>query len=235
MHLRIGTSGYAFPDWKGPFYPADLPNDQFLTYYAGRFPAVEINNTFYRMPREKVLLDWAAQVPDGFRFAVKASQKITHINRLKDVGELLGYLFPTLNVLGAKLGPTLFQLPPNFKLDLPRLDDFLARLPRRWKAALEFRHQSWFTDPVFSALKAKDMALCVLEQDEFTAPLVATATWGYVRLHRLSYDADSLRAWAAKLLGEPWEEAYVFFKHDLGPDQGSGPPAASAFMQAARA
>jgi uncharacterized protein YecE (DUF72 family) len=229
MAWFVGTSGYAFKEWKGPFFPETLPDDEMLGYYATRFRAVEINNTFYRMPREKHLLDWASQVPDGFRFALKASQRITHHARLRDTGELTGYLSQTVAVLAHKLGPTLFQLPPSLKKDLPRLEAFLESLPKRWKVAFEFRHPSWFADDrVLEALKAKDASLCVSDQDDMKTPVVATASWGYARLHRFDYAEADLATWASALRALPWDDGYVFFKHNHEP--GSGPPAAEALM-----
>ena len=224
----VGTSGYAFKEWKGSFYPEKLPAAKMLEHYAGQFPAVEINATFYRMPREKTLLDWAAAVPESFRFALKASQRITHHARLKDAAELVGYVAQTSAVLGTRLGPTLFQLPPTLRKDLPRLVDFLAILPKRWQVAMEFRHTSWFEDDVFDALRTRDVALCISDQDDLETPVVATAGWGYARLHRLAYDAAALDRWAAALAAQPWTESYVFFKHDHSPE--SGPPVARALM-----
>ncbi len=229
MEWFVGTSGYAFKEWKGPFYPEKLPDAEMLGYYASKFRSVEINNTFYRMPREKNLLDWGAQVPDGFRFAIKASQRITHHAQLRDAGEMIDYLAHTVAVLAHKLGPTLFQLPPFLKRDVPRLQAFVDALPKRWKVAIEFRHKSWFEDDqALEVLKAKDVALCISDQDELQTPVVATASWGYVRLHRFDYAADGLAKWAEVLGGQPWEEGYVFFKHDHSP--GSGPPIAEALM-----
>lgn len=227
MQVLAGTSGWSFKEWKGKFYPSDLPADGQLAYYAGRFPVVEVNNTFYRMPKEHVLADWAAQVPDGFRFAVKASQRITHHSRLKDVGENAQYFFRVVSALGDRRGPSLFQLPPNLKKDLPLLTDFLALIPPRWRATIEFRHQSWFEDPVYEALKSKDVALCISDQDDITTPPIATASWGYARLHRLTYDQAALEKWAETIRKQPWQEAFVFFKHDE--TEGSGPDAATAF------
>jgi uncharacterized protein YecE (DUF72 family) len=224
----VGTSGYSFKEWTGPFYPEKLPNTGMLEYYGGQFAAVEINNTFYRMPREKTLLDWAATVPESFRFALKASQRITHHARLKDAADLVGYLAQTSAVLGTRLGPTLFQLPPNLKKDLPRLVDFLAILPKRWRVTMEFRHNSWFDDEVFDALRDKGVALCISDQDELETPAVPTTDWGYTRLHRLAYDAAALDRLAASLAAQPWLESYVFFKHDHSPE--SGPPVALALM-----
>jgi uncharacterized protein YecE (DUF72 family) len=233
MRIAVGTSGYAYKEWKGTFYPADLPADGMLRYYGERFETVEINNTFYRMPVEKVLLAWASEVPDGFRFVLKASQKITHFKRLKDVGSEVEYFLRVANVLGAKLGPTLFQLPPNLKKDLPRLVAFLALVPRTWRAAFEFRHASWFEDDVFAALKERNAAMCVAdtdpaddEKDALEVPFVATADWGYLRLRRAGYAPPDLAAWAGKVRSQPWTDAFVFFKHE---DAGAGPRLAAEF------
>jgi uncharacterized protein YecE (DUF72 family) len=160
---------------------------------------------------------------------VKASQRITHKARLADVGSDVEYFLRVCSALGPRRGPSLFQLPPNLKKDLPRLTAFLAHIPRRWQATIEFRHASWFDEEVYGALRQHDCALCISDQDDFTTPLVATAGWGYARLHRLTYDAAALADWAAKLKAQPWHEAYVFFKHDE--TAGSGPEAAEAFLR----
>ena len=174
MKLLAGTSGYAFKEWKGTFYPADLKDDGWLGYYATKFPSVEINNTFYRLPKESVLLDWASQVPETFTFAIKASQRITHFARLKEeAASPLEYLLRTTSALGGRLGPTLFQLPPNMKKDLPRLRGFLGLLPSNGRRfAIEFRHESWFDDDVVSALREHDVAQVVAEQDDFKCPVL---------------------------------------------------------------
>ena len=224
MQIRVGTSGWSYKGWKGSFYPSDLAADDMLRFYATRLPTVEINNSFYRIPREKVLMDWAAQVPAEFRFVLKASRRITHINRLASQDDSLDYFLKTVNVLGERLGPTLFQCPPSLRLDLPRLRDFLERVPRTWRAALEFRHASWFTDEVYEALRAHDVALVAAEEDEDATPLVATASWGYLRLRRTLYSTEELAAWAARVAGQPWKEAFVFLKHDE--EGGTGPDAA---------
>jgi len=225
--FHVGTSGFAFKEWKGPFYPEKLPDKDMLGYYASRFSTVEINNTFYRMPREKNLIEWAEQVPDGFKFAIKASQRITHHAQLRDTGELVEYLARSISVMGEKLGPTLFQLPPSLKKDVPRLQAFLEILPRKWRVTIEFRHKSWFEDDqVLETLRAREVPLCISDQDDFETPLVATASWGYVRLHKLDYDEAGLTAWADRLKALPWSDAFVYFKHDHGP--GSGPPVAEA-------
>jgi len=231
VKLLVGTSGYSFKEWKGTFYPADLKSDGMLGFYATKFPALEVNNTFYRLPRESVLLDWAAQVPEDFKFSLKASQRITHHARLKEEStDLIEYLLRTTAVLGTRLGPILFQLPPNLKKDLNRLRGFLGLLPFDRRFAFEFRHESWFDEDVFSALRERNMAMCVAEQEMFKCPVVCTASWGYVRLHRLDYDAAALAEWARCVATQPWNEAYVFFKHDEG--AGSGPPAVEAFVAA---
>jgi len=218
MAVRAGTSGYAYKEWKGSFYPADLADDGMLTHYAGRLPTVEINNTFYRMPKESVVLGWADQVPDTFRFVLKASRRITHFGRLKGVESELAYFLQVSQALGAKRGPSLFQLPPNMKKDLGRLSEFLALLPRDWPAAFEFRHASWFDDEIYAALQSRNAALCIADQAdaEEATPFVATADWGYLRLRREEYDADALASWAARIGERGWAEAYVFFKHEDG-------------------
>jgi len=226
MRVAVGTSGFAYKEWKGSFYPDDLPASGMLAFYSSRFPTVEINNTFYRMPTEKVLLQWAAQVPDEFSFVLKASQRITHHARLKNVDELLEYFTRTASVLGPKLGPTLFQLPPNMKQDVARLRDFLALLPRRWRAAFEFRHASWFDDETYAALRERDAALCVADTDDDEGHVVATAAWGYLRLRREAYDDAALEAWAERVAAQPWTEAVVFFKHE---DEATGPALAARF------
>ena len=231
MKLLAGTSGYAFKEWKGSFYPSDCKDDAMLGLYSSRFPTVEINNTFYRLPKEQVLLDWAAQVPAPFTFAIKASQRITHYARLKPESlSAVEFLMKTTASLGSRLGPVLFQLPPNLKRDFDRLRVFLDTLPLDRRFTIEFRHESWFGDDVFDVLRARDIALCVTEQPDFASPVVSTASWGYARLHKLDYDDAALGEWAKKLGGQPWSDAYVYFKHDEG--IGSGPPAVDAFQRA---
>jgi len=220
VRVLTGTSGYSYKEWKGSFYPEDLPAEEMLRYYASRLSAVEINNTFYRMPKAAILARWSEQVPDGFRFVLKASQQITHRKRLKDASEPVAYFFQVAATLGDRLGPALFQLPPNLKKDLPRLTDFLATLPPASRSAFEFRHESWFADDVFEALRARGCALCVAEDEERATPFVATTGWGYLRLRRQDYGEEDLRERTGKLLSQPWSEAYVFFKHEEG---GAGP------------
>jgi uncharacterized protein YecE (DUF72 family) len=235
VHLLAGSSGFAYKPWKGPFYPDGLPDAGMLAYYAARLPTVEINNTFYRLPKPEVLEGWAGQTPPGFRFVLKASRRITHIQRLKEAGELLDYLFRTAATLGDRLGPLLFQLPPHMKKDLERLRVFLELVPRERRVTLEFRHASWFEDDVFELLHAHDAALCYAETDAddeegetLSVPLVATAGWGYLRLRRENYTDADLESWVSRINGQPWSEAYVFFKHE---DTAAAPLTARRLME----
>jgi uncharacterized protein YecE (DUF72 family) len=215
--LYAGASGYAYKEWKGSFYPSAIKPDAMLAWYGERLPTVEINNTFYRMPKKSVLESWAAQTPAHFRFAIKASQRITHMARLKTetAAESLGYLYGNLAALGDKRGPVLFQLPPNLKLDVPRLRAFLELLPEGHRATFEFRNDTWFNDEVYAALQAKSAALCLSErEDAAPPPLVATAPWGYIRLRLEHYSDQDLENWARKLQDAPWREVFAYFMHE---------------------
>jgi uncharacterized protein YecE (DUF72 family) len=225
MRTLVGTSGWSYKEWKGSFYPPKLPQDEMLGFYASRFPTVEVNNSFYRIPSEKVLMGWAERVPPDFRFVLKASRRITHNSRLAGEDGSLEYFLRAINPLGDRLGPTLFQLPPTFKKDAVRLRDFLARLPKRWMAAVEFRHASWFDDEVCDLLRSHDVALVAVDEDEGEgkgAPLVPTASWGYFRLRRTAYDTNALQAWAGRIQRAEWTDAYVFLKHEDGSPRGPG-------------
>lgn len=233
MELRTGTSGFSYKAWKGSFYPEDLADKKMLEYYGGQLPAVEINNTFYRLPKASVLEGWAAKVPESFRFSIKASRRITHFKRLKRPVDETAYLVETVGVLGARLGALLFQLPPNFKLDAERLADFLALLPEGTPAAFEFRHPSWFDEAVYALLAERNCALCVADTGgEDDPPRVATADWGYLRLRREAYDDAALDDWRAWLDAQSWNSALVFFKHE---DEGTGPRLARRFLDRATA
>jgi uncharacterized protein YecE (DUF72 family) len=226
MRLLAGASGYSFKEWKGAFYPADMQPGGMLAWYAARLPTVEINNTFYRMPKAEVLRNWAAATPAGFRFAIKASRRITHLARLKAeaAGDSLDFLYGALAALGEKRGPVLFQLPPFLKRDAPRLRDFLARLPEPRTAAFEFRDPSWHADEVYELLKKHGAALCLSErEDALPPPLVETADWGYVRLRLEQYAAADLQKWAERIAATRWREAFVYFMHE---------PTAPAYAQA---
>ena len=228
MQFFVGTSGYSYREWKGSFYPERLPQSQMLGYYAQRFSAVEINNTFYRMPATDVLQSWLQHVPTEFRFALKAPQTITHRKRLKGVRREVKNFFRAASVLNERLAPLLFQLPPNFKKDLPRLEALL-QLIGRTRAAFEFRHPTWFDGDVFDALRRKSCALCIADMDDAPIPdVVGTAGWGYVRLRRKRYTRRRLGEWIEKLRSQKWAEAYVFFKHE---ETGTGPRLAARFME----
>ncbi len=229
MRVHIGTSGYSYKEWKGTFYPADLKPDAMLAHYAQKLATVEINNTFYRMPSPAVLGQWAATVPDGFRFVLKAPQRITHQKKLKDATDTTLAFCAIAGALGPKLAALLFQLPPYARKDVATLDAFLAQiaaLPSPPRVAFEFRHASWMDDEVHAVLRARGAALCLAESDDAAASedlgalLVATADWGYLRLRRTDYDDAELAAWATRLRAQPWSDAFVFLKHE---DEGKGP------------
>jgi uncharacterized protein YecE (DUF72 family) len=228
VKLYPGTSGFSYDGWAGTFYPEDLPAAGRLAFYATKLPAVEINNTFYRMPKPELLAGWAAQVPAGFRFALKASQRITHIKRLKEVDGEVKFLLGAARQLGDKLGPVLYGLPPNLKKDVPRLAAFLALLPSDVKAAFEFRNPTWLDADVLALLKSAGAALCIADDEKGATPFEATAPWGYLRLRREDYAEAELAAWAQKVKGAGWDEAYVFFKHE---EEGAAPALAARFTE----
>ncbi|HYQ04222.1 MAG TPA: DUF72 domain-containing protein [Polyangiaceae bacterium] len=220
MQIFTGTSGFSYPEWCGHFYPEALPGAQMLRYYATRLATVEINNTFYRMPNRDTVAAWRDEVPDSFCFAIKASRRISHQKKLVDVSEDVAHLFGVVDVLGAKLGPVLFQTPPFLKKDLAVLRDFLACLPQGRMAALEFRHPSWFSDDVYSTLSESNVALVAgdLEEEEKSPPLVATANFGYLRLRRMDYDPKGIADWGTRIAAQRWQSAYAYLKHEvLGP------------------
>jgi len=218
----IGTSGYNYKEWKGPFYPADLAEQEMLKYYAQRFATVEINYTFYRMPNVRTLQGWAKETPDPFLFTLKAPRRITHDLRLRDAGDSVTYFCDTAKALKTKLGAMLFQLPPFLKKDVSRLEDFLHQLPPGFRPAFEFRNQSWFADDVFECLRRFDVALCIAEHEERSAPFEQTAHFGYFRLRRPDYSDAELAAWAQRLSDATaqWSDIFVYFKHE---EAGKGP------------
>ena len=231
MQLHVGTSGYSYKEWKGSFYPEDLAAKQMLTWYGERLNGVEINNTFYRLPKASVLESWASQVPETFRFSIKASRRITHFTRLKaEAAEPLEYLLTTLETLGERLGVVLFQMPPNLKKDAERLAAFLEMLPPGTPAAFEFRHDSWKDDEVADLVRARGMALVCADTEEpdEDEPIVSTADWGYLRLRRPGYEREDLERWAARVRETGWKRAFVFFKHE---DEGAGPRLAAEFRE----
>ena len=230
MVLRIGTSGYSYKEWKGGFYPEDLAAADMLSYYSQRLGTVEINNTFYRLPTAKLLEGWASQVPAEFRFVLKVSQKITHFKRLKAVEDETKYLLQALPAMGGKLGALLVQLPPNLARDDQRLTAFLELLPGGLRAALEVRNPSWRDPAVYALLQEHGVALVASQTDEEPDPEIQpTASWGYLRLRKSSYEPRELAAWSRRIAKTGWQEAFVFFKHEqIAPDLAEKMSAAAA-------
>jgi uncharacterized protein YecE (DUF72 family) len=215
--ILAGASGYSFKEWCGTFYPEKTKAEDMLAFYSARLPTVEINNTFYRMPRTPMLENWAAITPPDFRFAIKAPRRITHMSRLKpeSVGDSVDFLYKALEALGPKRGPVLFQLPPNLKKDLARLEAFLPMLPKDHRAAFEFRNDTWFDEDVYAALRSTGASLCFSErEDDAPPPLVETAPWGYVRLRLEEYSEADLAQWAGRLAKTGWRESFVYFMHE---------------------
>lgn len=221
-----GASGYSFKEWKGSFYPEKIRPEDMLAWYSQRLSTVEINNTFYQMPKASVLEHWAAATPDGFRFAIKAPRRITHDARLKAdaAADSVAYLYRVLEALGGKRGPVLFQLPPFIKKDVPRLATFLQLLPSGHRAAFEFRNDTWYDDAVYAALREAGAALCLSERgDDQPPPLVETAPWGYLRLRLEHYGEPELARWAERIQATAWSDVYAYFMHE---------PTAPAYAQA---
>ena len=231
MNLHVGTSGYSYKEWKGSFYPEKIPAKEMLRFYSGRLSTVEINATFYRMPQTSMLENWKEQVPNTFRFVLKASQRITHFKRLKETDEDTKYFLETASVLGEQLGVVLFQLPPNMKKDLPRLEMFLAQLPAMPRAAFEFRHPTWFDDDVLELLRSQNRALVVSDTEDLPVTHIdKTADWGYLRLRRVNYAEENLAEWLQRIRAQGWNETFLFFKHE---DEGTGPKLAAEFLKLA--
>jgi uncharacterized protein YecE (DUF72 family) len=229
MKVHVGTSGFAHKEWKGKFYPEKISPKELLRFYAERLNTVEINNTFYHMPKESVLASWAEQVPDDFVFALKAPQVITHIKQLRNVFEQTEYLFRSLSVLGRKLGPVLFQFPKSFRANAPALEDFLPLIPGNRACAFDFRSPSWLEGGIPDLLRDKGCSWCIEDTDENPAnEIISTATWGYLRLRRSDYTDAGLSQWAEKILAQKWERAFVFFKHE---DEAKGPELAMRFQE----
>jgi uncharacterized protein YecE (DUF72 family) len=228
MKIQVGTSGYGYKEWKGIFYPEKLPAGEMLSFYAQRLSTVEINYTFYHMPTEKVLTSWAEQVPADFAFVLKAPQVITHRKRLHNVDEESAYFFRSLAALGPKMGPVLFQLPPNFRANRPLLESFLALIPQNMRCAFEFRNPSWLEPDFLELLRAKGCSLCTADSDEQPAGgIISTASWGYLRLRRSDYTEADLTQWQETILAQNWKQAFVFFKHE---EKARGPEMAMHFQ-----
>ncbi len=230
MDVYVGTSGYSYKEWCGPFYPEGTKPAQMLGFYSEHLRAVEINNTFYRMPKREVLESWASQVPDEFRFVLKVTRRITHFKRLKPESiEELTYVLETSDLLGERRGPMLFQLPPYLKKNIDRLRAFLELLPSGLRAAFEFRDASWFDDEVLEALGEHELSLVVADTGgENDPPLARTADYGYLRLRREDYSDAELEEWARRIREQGWSEVFVFFKHE---DDGAGPRMAKRFEE----
>jgi uncharacterized protein YecE (DUF72 family) len=226
----IGTSGFQYPEWRGTFYPEKFPTAKMLPFYAERFPTSEINYTFYRIPNGKTIQGWDTSTPEHFRFGLKAPQKITHYAKLRDCSELLEVFQRVVSGLGSKLGPVLFQLPPNFKKDAGLLNEFLGGLPADIRAAFEFRHSSWFDDEVFGHLKKHQAALCIAESSDLASPTLATTDFGYLRLRREDYEKADIVRWATFIQAqkESWGHVFVYFKHE---ESGIGPQLATQLIK----
>jgi len=233
MKLYVGTSGYSYKEWKGSFYPEKIPPAEMLSYYASHLPAVELNNTFYRMPRREMIESWKSQVPADFRFSVKATQSITHYRRLKDAGAQTKQMLETVSALGDRLGVVYFRLPEDMKKDLERLETFLKGLPADTPIAFDFRHPTWFDDDVYELLRRYKRVLCVSDTDELPAKQIdKTADWGYLRLRRVNYTRTELTRWIERIRAQQWKRVFVFFKHE---DEGTGPKLAAQFIKLSKA
>ncbi|HKP46184.1 MAG TPA: DUF72 domain-containing protein [Pyrinomonadaceae bacterium] len=232
MNLFVGTSGYSYKEWKGSFYPEKISAKDMLSFYAERLSTVEINATFYRLPQRSTLENWKQQVPQSFRFSLKAPQRITHFKRLKEVGEDTKYFLEVAEALEDQLGVVLFQLPPNMKKDIARLETFFAETSLPSHTAFEFRHPTWFDDDVLKLLQQRNCALCVSDTDDMpTTHIDKTADWGYLRLRRVLYSEEHLKEWLDRVANQKWNDTYVFFKHE---DEGTGPRLAAQFLELAR-
>ena len=228
MTLYVGTSGFSYKEWKGSFYPEKISPKEMLSYYASRLQAVELNNTFYRRPEKSMVESWKAQVPDNFRFSVKASQGITHFRRLKDAGDATRLMLESVSALGDRLGAVIFRMPENFEKDVKRLKTFLKELPHDTPAVFDFRHPTWFDDEVAASLRSHNHVLCASDIEELPGgDIVKTADWGYVRLRLVRYSERDLKKWISRIKAQDWKHAFVFFKHE---DEATGPKLAARFV-----
>jgi uncharacterized protein YecE (DUF72 family) len=229
MKFWIGTSGFQYAEWKGNFYPEDLPAAKMLAFYAERLSTTEINYTFHRIPATKTIDNWKMQTPEEFRFALKAPQKITHWSKLRDCADTLGYFCKVISELGERQGPVLFQLPPNFKKDADVLSSFLREFPNM-RAAFEFRHESWFDDEILDLLKSRNIALCIADTADLATPKKITADYGYLRLRREDYVKSDVEQWSefVRVQRSNWKDAFVYFKHE---ESGIGPKLATQMME----
>jgi uncharacterized protein YecE (DUF72 family) len=222
-HYYIGTSGWHYDDWRGRFYPEKLPKAQWLEFYAGHFNTLELNNTFYRLPKESVFQKWHDASPEGFIFSVKVSRFITHIKRLKDCEDEVSKFMSRASFLKEKLGPILYQLPPGLHRDDEILDDFLSILPQSMRHVIEFRHESWFDEDVFEVLRRYHIGLCAFDMPKLTSPLIATTDFAYIRFHGSDslysscYSDEEMKDWAEKIakLSAKLEAVYIYFNNDV--------------------
>jgi uncharacterized protein YecE (DUF72 family) len=216
MKSWIGTSGFQYREWKGMFYPEDLSTAKMLGFYAARFSSTEINYTFRSIPSVKTIDRWNVETPDEFCFSLKAPQRVTHFAKLRNCGPVMTAFLDAVKGMRKKQGPILFQLPPTFKKDAEVLREFLGGLPRRIRAAFEFRHDSWFDDETFGILAEKNAALCIAESEDLATPRVATADFGYLRPRREDYTKRDIAKWADFVRGQSkrWSDAFIYFKHE---------------------
>ncbi len=234
--LFAGTSGWAYPAWKPDFYPQKLAAAKFLSYYASRLNAVEVNYSFRHLLTEKTTQNWIACTPEGFRFCIKAHQAITHVRRLKNTQDFLKRFLASVEPLAAagRLGPVLFQVPPNLKADPALLADFLALLPRAVRAAFEYRHESWFAEPVFDILRTHNAALCLAESEKLETPDVVTADFSYYRFRKPEYSEAERTQIAHRLSSAAGaRDIFAFFKHEENPQSALNAVSVLASAQAA--
>jgi uncharacterized protein YecE (DUF72 family) len=239
LEIRIGTSGWHYQHWRGPFYPERFPASRMLEFYTERFDTVELNNTFYRLPSENAVRAWRDSTPDGFVFAVKGSRFLTHMKKLKDPEAGLERFFERADLLGPKLGPVLFQLPPFWELDEDRLSAFIRALPPGGRYAFEFRNPTWHVTPVYDLLAKNNAAFCPFDLAGYQSPVEITASWTYIRLHgpggryQGSYSEDALAGWGRRI--EQWRKrldaVFVYFDNDMA---GFAPANASTLKRLTR-
>lgn len=227
MRIFVGTSGYSYKEWKGSFYPEKFSEKNMLHYYSGHFNTVEINNTFYKMPKKDVLASWRDQVNEDFRFVIKANKRLTAFKNIDDIRDSFKWFCDNIDIMGRSLGVVLFQFPPFIKVNPEKLESLLDIMPEKMKGAFEFKSSTWFKNEIYDLLKNKGAALVISETDEEKDPeLIHTSDWGYLRLRRTDYNSENLKDWAEKIQQQNWEEVYVFFKHE---DEALGPKFAMEF------
>ncbi len=230
MNFWVGTSGFQYAEWKGTFYPDDLPAAKMLPFYAERFTTTEINYSFHRIPSTKTIEGWWKATPERFKFSLKAPQKVTHFAKLRNCGDTLRYFQQVICDLEGKLGCVLFQLPPALKKDAALLSSFVADLPDGMRGAFEFRDSSWLDDETYELLRSKNLALCIADSEKLATPIVATASYGYLRLRREDYQDANIVKWADEIKAKAgvWSDAFIYFKHE---ESGIGPKFAARMKE----